>query len=150
MYAIHTEPEDDALLIFCRDLPMLVSFTFDESQTLKIAQGALVAILSSMIDEGMDIPNATPPQEGEILVPLPTRVVQKLRIYQAMRNRGWRPADLARAMRVSHLSATRLLDPCHASTHDSVDQAIWALGMASEVSFLPNAGAVSLVKNAAA
>lgn len=140
-----TPQEEGVFLITSRDISGLVSECDTLEDAFRQGQGALTAMLSAMIDDGETIPPASPAEEGEILIPLSGQIQQKVLIYLRMREKGWRAADLARAMKTDHKSVRRLLDPCHNSLPRQIDQAIWALGCSAEITLRPTKGAESLV-----
>jgi antitoxin HicB len=51
-----------------------------------------------------------------------------------MRERGWRKADLARALNIDPRQVDRLLDLRHASTVKQLEQALAACGKRADVS----------------
>jgi len=57
----------------------------------------------------------------------------KLAVYNAMRQRGWRKADLARATGMDPRQVDRLLDLRHRSTVAQLEQALAACGRHAEV-----------------
>jgi antitoxin HicB len=57
----------------------------------------------------------------------------KINLYRAMRGRGWRKADLARAMALNPRQIDRLLDLRHSSTVVRLEQALAACGTRVEV-----------------
>lgn len=75
-------------------------------------------------------------------VRLPLLTLLKLGLYMSMRDKGWRKADLARAMHVNQKSVDRLLDLNHASRLDQLESAFVALGVYPDVR-LPQSGVES-------
>ena len=57
----------------------------------------------------------------------------KISVYRAMRERGWRKSDLARAMSLNPRQIDRLLDLRHSSTIAQLEQALTACGKRVEV-----------------
>jgi antitoxin HicB len=57
----------------------------------------------------------------------------KINVYRAMRDRGWRKADLARAMSLNPRQIDRLLDLRHCSTVAQLERALAACGKRVEV-----------------
>jgi len=57
----------------------------------------------------------------------------KVAVYQAMRARGWRKADLARALHVDPRQVDRLLDLRHGSPVAQIEAALAACGQAMRV-----------------
>jgi multiple sugar transport system substrate-binding protein len=61
------------------------------------------------------------------------RVNELLSLYRAMRERGWRKADLARAMSLNPRQIDRLLDLRHSSTVTQLDRALTVCGKRVEL-----------------
>jgi antitoxin HicB len=57
----------------------------------------------------------------------------KLAVYRAMRERGWRKADMARATGMNPRQVDRLLDLRHRSTVAQLDQALAACGRQADI-----------------
>lgn len=57
----------------------------------------------------------------------------KVAVYQAMRARGWRKADLARALHVDPRQVDRLLDLRHGSPVAQIEAALAACGQTVRV-----------------
>lgn len=57
----------------------------------------------------------------------------KIAVYQAMRARGWRKANLARAMGLNPRQIDRLLDLRHASTVAQLEAALAVCGCRAEI-----------------
>lgn len=132
-YPVNLEPDDnDTVLLTFADLP---GATFGEDEADALARGvdALETMLGAMISDREDIP-APSPANGRHTVSPTLLGCLKLVVYQAMRDRGWRKADLARAMGLNPRQIDRLLDLRHASTVAQLEQALGVCGARAEVS----------------
>ncbi len=104
--------------------------TFTEGESLDEAMFNAAEVLSGMLawrlDEGMDIPVATPKlKEAHYIAPdLKTQAALLLRRARADRSL----ADLARAMETSWPQAKRLEDPHHWPSLKTLDKAARVLG----------------------
>lgn len=132
-YPVMLAPDDnDTVLVTFPDFPEAASFGDDEAEALANAVDALETILSAYILDRKDIPDPSP-ANGRATVSLTLLGSLKLEIYRAMRARGWRKADLARAMGLNPRQIDRLLDLRHASTVAQLEQALTVCGRAVEV-----------------
>ena len=132
-YPVDIRPDDnDTLLVTFADVPGAITFGNDEGEALANAVDALETILSALINDRRDIPSPSPPRGRKTVSPsLLGRL--KISVYRAMRERGWRKADLARAMSLNPRQIDRLLDLRHGSTVAQLEQALAACGKRVEV-----------------
>lgn len=131
-YPVQLESDDnDTILLAFVDLP---GATFGDDAADALARGvdALETMLAAMISDREDIP-APSPANGRPTVTPSLLGCLKLLAYQAMRDRGWRKADLARAMGLNPRQIDRLLDLRHASTVGQLEQALAVCGARVEV-----------------
>ena len=126
-YPVELEPDDGTILVSFPDIPGALTFGDDEADALTHAVDALETILSAYITDRMDIP-APSPANGRPTVSPTLLGSLKLSTYQAMRARGWRKADLARALGKDPRQIDRLLDPRHTSTLPQLEAALAACG----------------------
>jgi antitoxin HicB len=122
-YPVTLEPDDGTILVTFPDFPEAATFGDDEADALARAVDALETILIAYVGDRRDIPQPSP-AEGRPTVAPGLLASLKLAIYVAMRARGWRKADLARAMGVDPRQADRLLDLRYASTVAQLEQAL--------------------------
>lgn len=127
-YPVDLVPDDnDTVLVTFPDVPGAITYGGDESEALANAVDALETILSALITDRRDIPSPSPARGRKTVAPT-LRGTLKLSVYQAMRRRGWRKADLARAMNLNPRQIDRLLDLRHASTIAQLEQALLVCG----------------------
>jgi antitoxin HicB len=139
-YPAIIEPDDnDTLMIRFVDLPG-ATFGEDEADALANAVDLLETILAGYIAERQDIP-APSPANGRMSVAPSLLGTLKLSVYQSMRAKGWRKADLARAMGLNPRQVDRLLDLRHASTVAQLEQALAVCGARAEVALCQAAAA---------
>ncbi len=129
--AILTPDDNDTIMVRFVDFPG-TTFGDDEADALARATDLLETILASYIEERKDIPTPSAAEGRPVVAP---RLLGSLKvaIYQAMRTRGWRKADLARALGVNPRQVDRLLDLAHASPLAQLEAAFAALGKAARV-----------------
>lgn len=122
-YPVILEPDGGTIMVTFPDFPEAVTFGEDEADALARAADALETTLIGYIGDRRDIP-APSPAEGRPIVAPGLLASLKLAIYAAMRERGWRKADLARAMATDPRQVDRLLDLRYASTVAQLEQAL--------------------------
>jgi antitoxin HicB len=120
------EPDDGTILVTFPDLPG-ATFGDDEQDALARAVDLLESILNTCILDREPIPQPSP-ANGRPLVSPTLLGSLKIAIYEAMRARGWRKADLARAMALNPRQIDRLLDLRHTSTLPQLEAALAACG----------------------
>lgn len=132
-YPIELTPDDnDTVMVSFPDVPGALSFGEDEAEALENGRDALETVLSGLIADRKDIPAPSSP-DGRPTVSPSLLGALKLTLYTAMRERGWRKADLARALEVNPRQVDRLLDLRHSSTVAQLEQALAACGKRAEV-----------------
>jgi antitoxin HicB len=126
-------PDDDGtVLATVPDVPGAISFGEDKREALANLSDALETVISGLIADRKDVPLPSPCSEGP-KVSLSLLGSLKVAAYRAMRERGWRKADLARAMGLNPRQIDRLLDLRHASTVAQLEQALAACGKRADV-----------------
>jgi antitoxin HicB len=132
-YPIELAPDDnDTLLVTFPDFPEAVTFGENEDDTRVRAIDALESVLNTYITDRRDIPAASPARGRPTVTPTLLGSL-KVAVYQAMRDRGWRKADLARALDVNPRQVDRLLDLRHASTVTQLEKALAVCGKRADV-----------------
>lgn len=132
-YPVDLRPDDNhTVLVTFPDVPGAITFGSDEDEALANAIDALETIFSALITDRREIPPPSAPRGRTTVSPsLLGRL--KISVYRAMRERGWRKADLARAMSLNPRQIDRLLDLRHGSTVAQLEQALAACGKRVEV-----------------
>ncbi len=132
-YPVDLLPDDnDTLLVTFPDVPGAITYGASEVKALANAVDALETIFSGLITDRREIPRPSPPLGRRTVSPSLLGSL-KINVYRAMRERGWRKADLARAMSLNPRQIDRLLDLRHASTVAQLEQALAACGKRVEV-----------------
>ena len=124
--------DNDTVLVTFPDVPGAITYGETKAEALEQAVDALETVLSGLIGDRKDIP-APSAAEGRATVSLTLLGALKVAVYRAMRERGWRKADLARAMGLNPRQIDRLLDLRHRSTVAQLEQALAACGRRVEV-----------------
>ncbi len=122
-------PEEHGYTVTFRDVPPAITHGETREEAIREAHDCLDGGIAIMIESGDPLPTPSPPEPGEVLVPVPVLMAAKLALHQAMRARGLAgPEDLARVLGCRVKLAARLLDPEHPSRIDDVVQAVRATG----------------------
>ncbi|HYI63932.1 MAG TPA: type II toxin-antitoxin system HicB family antitoxin [Allosphingosinicella sp.] len=132
-YPVELEPDDnDTILVTFPDVPGAITFGETEAEALEQAVDALETILNFCIADRREIPLPSPADGRPTVAPTLLGSL-KVILYLAMRARGWRKADLARALGMDPRMVDRLLDLRHRSTIAQLDRALRACGQRFEV-----------------
>lgn len=132
-YPVDLTPDDNqTLLVTFPDVPGAITYGDDEAEALAHAVDALESVFSALIADRRDIPQPSAPCGRKTVSPSLLGSL-KISVYRAMRERGWRKADLARAMSLNPRQIDRLLDLRHGSTVAQLEQALAACGKRAEV-----------------
>jgi antitoxin HicB len=132
-YPVELTPDDnDTVLVTFPDVPGAITYGDSEAEALEHAVDALETILVAYIADREDIPEPSPARGRPTVSPSLLGSL-KIAVYRAMRARGWRKADLARALGLNPRQIDRLLDLRHKSTVSQLEQALKACGQRAEV-----------------
>ncbi|HEX5259595.1 MAG TPA: type II toxin-antitoxin system HicB family antitoxin [Sphingomicrobium sp.] len=133
-YPVELSRDDNGtLLVTIPDVPGAITFGESEEAALELAVDALETMLLARMLERKDIP-APSAAHGRPTVRPTLLGTLKIMLYKAMRERGWRKADLARALELNPRQVDRLLDLRHASTVKQLEQALAACGKRADIS----------------
>lgn len=132
-YPVELTPDDnDTLLVTFPDVPGAITYGKNEDDALVNAVDVLESIFSVLISDRHDIPVPSPARGRRTVSPSLLGSL-KISVYRAMRERGWRKADLARAMSLNPRQIDRLLDLRHSSTIAQLEGALTACGKRVDV-----------------
>jgi antitoxin HicB len=126
-YPIVLTPDEGTLLVTVPDIPEAITFGEDEADALARAADVIESALAGYMRDRRDIPTPSA-AAGRPTVALPLSARLKLETYVAMRAKGWRKADLARALGCNPRQVDRLFDLHNATTVDQFDAAMQAIG----------------------
>lgn len=133
-YPANLELDGDTILVTFDDLPG-ATFGDDKTDALARAVDGLETILNAYIQDREAIPFPSPSKSRPLVSPTLLGSL-KLSVYEAMRGRGWRKADLSRAMGLNPRQIDRLLDLRHASTISQLETALTVCGKRAEVAMM--------------
>lgn len=123
--------EDDGaggVIVSVVDLPGTHDCGATREEAVDRIRGAALAMIQSLMDDRLDVPDPTP-ADGRPVVVLPSQAWTKVLLYRALRAKGWRKADLAKAIGADQKAVDRLFRLSHASRWEQVDEAARALGV---------------------
>ena len=120
------QDEDGSVLVTAPDFPELTTYGEDEDDALLHAIDALEEAIAARINRREEVPR---PSRGKRLVVVPSQTAVKVLLYQTMREKGVRKAELARRLHWHAPQVDRLFDVRHASRLDQIDAAFGALDM---------------------
>jgi antitoxin HicB len=126
-YPVDLTPDGDTILVTSPDFPELTTFGEDEADALLHARDALESVIMLYISDRLPLPQPSPARSRQV-VHLPLLSAMKVAVYTAMTERGWRKADLARALGVNARQVDRLLDLDHQTPAAQIERALAVLG----------------------
>ncbi|WP_129138806.1 type II toxin-antitoxin system HicB family antitoxin [Modicisalibacter coralii] len=132
-YPITIEPDTVGYMATSRDLPEFTAAGETVAETLENAIEILETTAGIYIDERRTVPGPSNTLDGEHLVALPLSTALKVLLSNAMIERGWRKADLARALGSAPTHIDRLLDVNHKSKLAAIEDAFAAMDRRVEV-----------------
>ena len=120
-------PEGDVVLTF-PDIPEAITGGDSREDALGLAQDCLSVALTFYLEKNAPLPTPSRPKRGQVAISPYLQVALKAALLEALRESGERPADLARKLGTDHKSATRILDPGHATRIDTLEKALGVIG----------------------
>ncbi len=131
-YPATLTPDDGTVLVTFDDVPEAITFGEDEADALARASEALAVALGTYITDRRDLPTPSA-ANGRPMVGAGLLAEMKLAVYEAMRAKGWRKADLARSLATNPRQIDRLFDLTHVSTVTQIEAALAATGQRAKV-----------------
>ncbi|MGH9608607.1 MAG: type II toxin-antitoxin system HicB family antitoxin [Bryobacteraceae bacterium] len=135
-YPVVLTQEDGKILVGFPDFPNVHTFGDDRQEAMARAVDALETYFMGMIEDHEAIPQPRNRQtKTEQLIELPAVTEAKVALYRQMRNARMSKAELARRLNRPLTHVDRLLDICHPSRLDQLEQAFRVIGKRLVVSF---------------
>ncbi|RXZ42722.1 type II toxin-antitoxin system HicB family antitoxin [Crenobacter cavernae] len=128
IYPVTLTDEDNGVSVSFPDVPEALTFGETRDEALREAVDALLTALIIYQDERRAFPLPGALDSGNAAIALPLMGSLKLLLHNAMVEKGWRKADLARATGWAGSQIERALDPRYASKLDALETALAALG----------------------
>ncbi len=120
--------KDGFWLVTFRDVKEAGTDDRDRGAALIAAMDALSAALAGYLVAGRNLPKASAPRPGEVLIHADPSLSAKASLRRIMIENGLKPADLGRLLKADKTEIRRMLDPDHPSKLDRLDRALRALG----------------------
>jgi len=120
--------EDGRVLITFPDVHGATTDGADLNEALHEASDCLTEAIAAAMAAGEDLPVASKPKRGQILLPLAASIAIKAALYTVMREQNRSNNWLARKLNVNEKEARRMLDPYHATKLPRMNEALHALG----------------------
>lgn len=136
-YPIIAHEEAGSFWSSCPDIPEAHSAGDTIDELLANAVEGLTLAFTIYVDQGREIPLASPVAEHQYAVPLSALTAQKIALWNGLVAKNMKVADLARALNLSHTVASRLVDFEHKSKTEMVETALKAIGVKVLVEPLP-------------
>ena len=127
----------DEVVVSFRDLPECLTSGADTSEALAEAADALEEALAGRIEDGEPIPAPSRREAGEYRVPVPPGMAVKAALAIAFRDSGLTRVAFAASLGVDEKAVRRMLDPRHATSLRSMDNALRRLGCSVAVQVTP-------------
>lgn len=127
----------DEMVVSFRDLPECLTSGADTREALAEAADALEEALAGRIEDGEPIPAPSHREPGEYRVPVPPGMAVKAALAIAFRDSGLTRVAFAASLGVDEKAVRRMLDPRHATSLRSMDNALRRLGCSVAVEVTP-------------
>lgn len=121
------EPEGGATVVF-RDLPEAITCGDNDEEVRAMARDVLELAVAERMDRGEDVPAASAPRPGDILVGLRPLLAAKAALHNMLKHSQTTKSDLARRLDVDEAVVRRMLQPRRATRIDNLAAALEALG----------------------
>lgn len=126
-YPARLEKDGAAYVVSFRDVPEALTSARTQKEALRMASDALVTAMDFYFEDRRQVPLPSKPRKGEALVELPTSVAAKVLLLNAMLSERVTPATLARKLRTTPQTVTRIVDLHHATKIDTIAEALKVL-----------------------
>lgn len=127
-YYVRIDPDGDGFMATFRDIPEANTGAATHEETLDMAKDALITALDFYFEDSRTVPAASPAEDGEFFVELPSSVIVKMMLLNEMVAQKLRPVELAKRLKTSKQEVTRILQLEHTTKIDTLTDAFKALG----------------------
>jgi len=127
LYPVVFDETGPTVIASLPDLPGVHDEGETRDEAIKRVRVAAVSVIQSLINDREEVPEPSA-ADGRPLVALPSQVWSKVLLYRALREKGQRKADLARALKIDQKGVDRLFKLTHPSRWDQMEAAFGALG----------------------
>lgn len=126
-YPARLEKEGAAYVVSFRDIPEALTSGRSRKEALHMAADALVTAMDFYFEDRREVPMPSKPRKGEVAIELSASVAAKVLLLNAMLSERVTPATLARKLRTTPQTVTRIVDLHHATKIDTIAEALKVL-----------------------
>ena len=130
------DEKDGGFVVIFRDLPEAITQGNSFEEALNEAADCLKEAIALRIDDKLEIPQPSPPENQEYLVAVPAQTALKAAIYLAIREKGMSKVQLAATLNIHEKEVRRILDPHHATKLSTMERTLAALGQRIELQII--------------
>lgn len=120
--------EDGTEIIKCRDLPELLSWPAEGETLEQWAHYAVKDCVAFRLKDGLEVPEATPAEDGEYVVEISLTEEAKIILHNEMVRAKVSRSALAEKNNLTLPEVTRLLNYNHRTKIETIDSALRSLG----------------------
>ncbi len=138
-YGVKIKKNDNGnFQVSCRDFPDVVSEHETEEEAKEFARSFVPGVM--MLEyrhKKKAIPLPSPPLEDELALYIPTKVQAKILFWNFIVSNGWKIADVAKKLDISHVEVSRMVDLTKdKASIDAVEKALRSLGGSFNLSII--------------
>lgn len=126
-YPARLEKDGASYVVSFRDIPEALTSGRSQKEALRMGSDALVTAMDFYFEDRREVPMPSKPRKGEVMIELSASVAAKVLLLNAMLSERVTPATLARKLRKSPQTVTRIVDLHHATKIDTIAEALKAL-----------------------
>jgi antitoxin HicB len=135
-YAANFTPDDDGrYVVTFPDFGWGATDGATMEEAIFEAEDCLAEIIASTISDGEDLPEASAPVKGQVLIYPPAEIAAKAMLYITVKKMKFKTIDLARGLHVDEKEARRILNPHHKTKLPRLEQALRVVGKRMVLSF---------------
>ncbi|AMW15806.1 type II toxin-antitoxin system HicB family antitoxin [Glaesserella parasuis] len=127
LYPARFEFEDGSYNVSFRDIPEALTCGDNYEDALEMAKDALLTSMDFYFEDHRKVPLPSPPQEGEVLIELPTSIFAKVLLLNEMVDQNISNVELAKRIAVKPQEVQRITNLGHSTKIDTIARAINAL-----------------------
>jgi antitoxin HicB len=124
---------DGGYVVTFRDISEAITQGETVEECLMDAQDCLAEAIAAKISDGLKIPKASEPLEGEYLVPVPMQIALKAALYVALQEADMPNTQLGELIGKDEKEIRRMIDPHHGTKIKTMEQALNVLGKKLEL-----------------
>ena len=126
-YPARLAKDGAAYVVSFRDIPEALTSGRSQKDALRMAADALVTTMDFYFEDRREVPMPSKPRKGEAMVELSASVAAKVLLLNTMLDERVTPATLARKLRTTPQTVTRIVDLHHATKIDTIAEALKVL-----------------------